>query len=156
MKEEHKAQLWARFILKNNKVNVFAHTRDRRIVTYRALHVHMLRNVLGWGLEKISRFYKDNGKKSYDHATVLHALKMFDIYCKYDKDLQTTFDLISDQDTDRRFKLQALKSKLDYIDQDYYTHVDECLERWYKQTTKDLEVRLQQERKRKEELKYAL
>jgi len=157
MRSEIKAQTWARSIRKTTGYNVFENTRRREIVTYRSLHVVMCRKNLGWSLERIGKFYRDNGKKSYDHATVLHAERMFEQYCFYDKELMNTMQVLSDMVDDNSIKLSSLQTKLKYIDPEFYDAVDNCMAEAFRLTSLKNEEKIQEDKKRKEEEKlYAL
>lgn len=63
-------------------LDILVHTRKVEYVEARALFNFILYNTYGWSLHKIALFYNESGKK-YDHSTVLHSLRNFDIYRKY-------------------------------------------------------------------------
>ena len=63
-------------------LDILVHTRKVEYVEARALFNFILYNTYGLSLHKIALFYNENGKK-YDHSTVLHSLRNFDIYRKY-------------------------------------------------------------------------
>jgi len=157
MTQEVVAQTWARMIKKSTGKNVFANTRRRDVVTYRSLHVHMCRKTLKWSLQRICDFYKSNGKKSYDHATVLHAQKMFEQYCYYDKELMETMEVLSGITTNDDAILQSLQAKLNYIDPEFYGSISNCMEEAFNLTSLKNQETVQQDIKRKKEEKlYAL
>lgn len=155
MRKELLAQLWARDIKKNRNIDVFESTRRREVVTYRALHVYMLRNNLEWSLMKIRHFYEDNGK-SYDHATALHALKMFEIYCKYDSDLLTEMDTITSSTKNDVIEYGVLKSKLKYIHPSLYKELNELLQPFIERTVKKNKYQLHQDNDKGKEKAYVL
>tara|TARA_R110000868_G_scaffold97547_1_gene268217 strand:+ start:6300 stop:6749 length:450 start_codon:yes stop_codon:yes gene_type:complete len=84
----------AAFIKKSSGVDVFKNTRVRRYVEFRALYNYVLYNIMEKGLTAIRDLYIENGKP-YDHATVLHSLKMFDVYKKYNPKILPLLDEIS-------------------------------------------------------------
>lgn len=149
MNKEVKAQTWAREILKKEGYNIFANSRNREIVTYRSLHVVMCRKNLKWSLDKIASFYKDNGKKSYDHSTALHAERMFEQYCFYDSNLIETMEFLSALTDGLTDKFISLEVKLGYIDSEFYDSVSGCLNEALELTRLKNQEHIQDELKRK-------
>lgn len=72
----------ADYIQRESGINVFKNTRQREYVEYRALYNYILYKMRGLSLAQVAQTYIDNGK-SYNHATVIHSLKMFDVYKRY-------------------------------------------------------------------------
>ena len=72
-------------------VDVFKNTRKTEYVEYRSLYNYILWKVMKKSLTWIRDNYKENGK-NYDHATVIHSIKMFDIYKKYNKNIMPLFN----------------------------------------------------------------
>ena len=68
-------------------LDVFKETKVREYVEARALLNTMLHYDLKMGWTRIAEFYQDNGKKM-DHATVMHSVKKYPIYKKYNKKLE--------------------------------------------------------------------
>jgi len=81
----------AEYIKKATGIDIFKKTRQREYVEYRALYNYILYKIKGLSLMQIVRIYQDNGKP-YNHATVLHSLKMFDIYKTYNHKLLPVLD----------------------------------------------------------------
>jgi len=144
MRNEIKAQLWARQIKHIKGIDVFENTRRREIVTYRALHVYMLRNVLAMSLNGIAQFYIKNGKSGYDHATVLHAINMFDSYCYYDKGIIETMSAMTHDIAEKEVHLELLLTKVKYIDTKHYQKINDCIEEAYMETLIENEKRIAQ------------
>ena len=69
-------------------VDMFANSRNRACVEARALYAHILRNYFKLNLRKICKIFIKN-KKTMHHATVLHLLKSYPIYKKYNECLRT-------------------------------------------------------------------
>ena len=147
------ARLWSRGIQKLTGVNVFEETRRRRVVTYRALHVYMLSNTLKWTLQKIRNFYRANGK-AYDHATVMHALKMFDVYCFYDSNIMNVMNALIKLKSDEVSILQGLHSKLNYIDEEFYDNIQLSLNGYIDMTAAKNSKLIEEEKERKKEEKF--
>lgn len=60
-------------------IDIYKQTRKTEYVEHRALLCHILRNKLDMRWVSISDFIKSKGK-SFDHATAIHANKMYPIY----------------------------------------------------------------------------
>ena len=92
----------------------FRHTRQRAYIDVRATLTFLLYNNLNFTLAELSRFYKSNGKP-YDHATALHALKNFETYRRYNKNIDNWLETF--QDTNQHTKLQKsmIKQNLNYL-----------------------------------------
>lgn len=88
MKRENKIAL---LINEITGINVYKNTRKSEYVEYRSLYNYILWKVMKKSLTWIRNHYKENGK-NYDHATVIHSLKMFDIYKKYNKNIMPLFN----------------------------------------------------------------
>ena len=63
-------------------LDIFKNTRKSSYIEARALFNFILYNTYGFTLAKIAGFYRENNK-SYDHATVLHSLKNFEMYRRF-------------------------------------------------------------------------
>ena len=72
-------------------VDVFKNSRKREYVEYRALYNYILKKVMNKSLTWIRDNYRYYGK-NYDHATVIHSLKMFDIYKRYNENFLPLFN----------------------------------------------------------------
>ena len=115
------AQLYARRIKKLTGVNVLQHSRKRDIIEHRALLVKILYDVEGYTLYKIRDFFRSNGKK-YDHSTVVHTLKNYDMYARYNLNIEPLFAMlvnVIDTPNAKRIAAKSLidnfnKSKLDW------------------------------------------
>ena len=74
-------------------VDIFEKTRARNIVEHRAFFCHLLKNKFDLGPSAISAFIRTQPKlKTYDHATVIHALKKFKIYKTYREEYFNTLE----------------------------------------------------------------
>jgi hypothetical protein len=96
-------------IQKETKVNLFEDTRKRTVVEYRALLSYLLREKLRMRWTSIANFFKKRGKPM-NHATIIHACKLYPIYKKSNKKLEEIE------------KLFTFKSNLNYdeIDKIHY------------------------------------
>jgi hypothetical protein len=65
-------------------VDIFEKTRVRNVIEHRAFFCYLLKDKFDLGPSAISAFMRLQPKlKTYDHATVIHALKMFKVYKTY-------------------------------------------------------------------------
>jgi len=116
-------------------INVFHKSRFREYVYKRSVLNYALKTSHNWGLSRISRLYVDNGYDGYDHATVWHSLKMFEIYVKYEPSLLDLFKNLCKKEKDlgiyKTFifnKMQGLKfeelEKVELLVNRYYNNAD--------------------------------
>ena len=63
-------------------VDPFVNTRRREYVEARSLLMYLYYNVCRLNLSQIARLFKSQGKGMH-HATVMHSLKNFDMYKKF-------------------------------------------------------------------------
>ena len=81
----------AAYIKEYTDLDIFDNTRKREYVEFRALYNYILHNIMKKSLTWIRNNYIANGK-NYDHATVIHSLKMFDTYQKYNPKIMPLFN----------------------------------------------------------------
>ena len=92
-------------------INVFENKRLRGIVEYRSLLVKILRDVEGYKLYQIRDFFRLNGKK-YDHSTALHSYKEYEIYKRYNKNLEQLFYILLTNKQGKKQKLKIIQEHL--------------------------------------------
>ena len=68
-------------------LNIFDNTRRRDYVEMRALVCYVLRKKLRIGLTNIALYFQSEGKTMH-HATVIHLIKMYPVYKKYNSTLE--------------------------------------------------------------------
>ena len=143
MNDNYYAQFWSNEIRKwsvkytGNSVDVYSGTRKREVVYYRALHIYMLNKYLKWGVSFIRDFYIANGKpKSYNHASVIHALKSFDIYKRYDPNLLECLLVITKGYLAQENKLNIMLTKINYLDPVFYNEIEPCIQSAFEKTVK--------------------
>ena len=73
-------------------LNIFKNTRRREYVEIRAVFFHILRHKHRLTLRGIQDIFEQNGKK-INHATIVHSLKEYDVYCRANKDLDKINDM---------------------------------------------------------------
>jgi hypothetical protein len=74
-------------------IDIFQETRKQEVVEYRAVANLFLNKILGYSLMDIVRWYQSNGKNSH-HATIIFSINNYDIYKKYNKDLEKIFNTL--------------------------------------------------------------
>jgi len=74
-------------------VDIFQETRKQEVVEYRAVANLFLNKIMGYSLMDIVRWYQSNGKNSH-HATIIFSINNYDIYKKYNKDLEKMFNTL--------------------------------------------------------------
>lgn len=94
-------------------VDIFQKSRVRNIVEHRAFFCYLLNEKFELGPSAISAFIRTQPKlKTYDHATVIHALKKFKIYKTYREEyfniLEGYFEISPDADYKELPKLERL------------------------------------------------
>lgn len=79
------AEVLAKKLNEITGLNLFRNTRKREIIEARSMLNWYLKSIKHFTLHEIRDFYRANGKP-YDHSTVLHSLRMFDVYKMYVKE----------------------------------------------------------------------
>jgi hypothetical protein len=74
-------------------VDIFQETRKQEVVEYRAVANLFLNKIMGYSLMDVVRWYQSNGKNSH-HATIIFSINNYDIYKKYNKDLEKMFNTL--------------------------------------------------------------
>jgi len=72
-------------------LNIFDNTRRRDYVEMRALVCYVLRKKLRIGLTNIALYFQSEGKTMH-HATVIHLVKMYPMYKRYNSRLASIED----------------------------------------------------------------
>ena len=131
-------------IKKISNLDPLKDSRETQIVEIRSLVNHILNNYYGLGCTNISRFYKKHGKY-INHATILHSLRMWDVYskdknCSYLNDI--LHDLLEYDQTEDIIKRSYIKSKIDFIE-------DTPLNQVYKKVKKEYKKYIEEEDRNK-------
>ena len=113
-----------------SKLNPFENTRRREIIEIRSALVKILREYQEMTLNQIASFFTNNNRKM-DHSTVLHSLKNYEIYIKYNPKLKKWHDFIVDSffesgDYNESYivKRKILKNRIDCLNK---KNLDELL-----------------------------
>ena len=109
----------AKRINKLSDVNVFENSRSSKVVEVRSLLNKILYDFKNMTLAQIRDFYRNTGKPM-DHATVLHSLKNFNMYRRYNPKLNEYFDeMIKHYELSTKYEKQkAIEHKIKYLSDD--------------------------------------
>lgn len=124
---ELEAQTLARAIKLRTEINVFEKTRRAENVYCRSVFNNILKTKHNWGLTRIATFYKNNGYKSYDHATVFHSLKRYNDYVTQYPELTMFLDGIDEAYNNRDSRLTDICQKLPYVEEDVLSTIYETV-----------------------------
>jgi len=102
-----------------SNVNVFENSRASKVVEVRSLLNKILYDFKNMTLAQIRDFYRNTGKPM-DHATVLHSLKNFNMYRRYNPKLNEYFDeMIKHYELSTKYEKQkAIEHKIKYLSED--------------------------------------
>jgi len=123
------------------KVNIFEKTRVRNVIEHRAFLCYLLKDKFDMGPSAISNFMRTQPKlKTYDHATAIHALKMFKVYKAYRKEyfdtLETYFKISPDENYEQLPSLENMVNKYVLYKNRYYNAKNKI--KIYEEKLKDL------------------
>jgi|TARA_R100000149_G_C5877509_1_gene141496 hypothetical protein len=109
----------AKRINKLSDVNVFENSRSSKVVEVRSLLNKILYDFKNMTLAQIRDFYRNTGKPM-DHATVLHSLKNFNMYRRYNPKLNEYFDeMIKQYELSTKYeKINSIEHKIKYLSDD--------------------------------------
>ena len=109
----------AKRINKLSDVNVFENSRSSKVVEVRSLLNKILYDFKNMTLAQIRDFYRNTGKPM-DHATVLHSLKNFNMYRRYNPKLNEYFDeMIKHYELSTKYEKQkSIEHKIKYLSDD--------------------------------------
>ena len=109
----------AKRINRLSDVNVFENSRSSKVVEVRSLLNKILYDFKNMTLAQIRDFYINKGKHM-DHATVLHSLKNFNMYRRYNPKLNEYFDEMIKQYelSTKNEKRNSIEHKIKYLSDD--------------------------------------
>ena len=98
-------------------LDIFKNTRKSSYIEARALFNFILYNTYGFTLAKIAGFYRENNK-SYDHATVLHSLKNFEMYRRFSPQVNEWLESLENTQLGDRATRALTKQLITYLTND--------------------------------------
>ena len=119
-------------------VDVFEQTRKRHVIEHRSLLCHILRTKLEMRWESIKKFMESKGKP-YDHATAIHAVKMYSVYKKNNKkllELESHFTVRDIIEYNQISAMEVMQQKHIALEKDYFKSLEKIDS--YKKTSDSL------------------
>ena len=98
MDRKQQADIIADQIKELSGLDIYKNTRQREYVEARSLLIFLMYNTLNFRLSEIEQFFVSKGKH-YNHATVLYALKNFNSYRQFNKNITLWLNKITNKDT---------------------------------------------------------
>ena len=98
MNKIQQADIIAEQIKALSGLDIYKNTRQREYVEARSLLIFLMYNTLNFRLSEIENFFVSRGKH-YNHATVLYALKNFNSYRQFNKNITLWLNKITNKDT---------------------------------------------------------
>ena len=111
-------------------LDIFEQTRKRNIIEHRSLFCYLLRNKLDMRWESIAKFMETNGKP-YDHATAIHAVKMYPVYKNHNKklaELETHFTIKDRIEYNQISAMEIIRKKHNALEKNYFKSLEEISE----------------------------
>ncbi len=115
-------------VSKHLGIDIWQNTRKRKYVEGRALVATIYRDFLRMRLADIVRVFRSNEKKCH-HATVLHLLKMYNVYVKYNPVLaQILAEVVCDSNVSTEsVRRMFIKQHLNNIDNEVVQEIYELV-----------------------------
>lgn len=107
MKEKKISQI-SEIINLTLNVNIFENSRKREVVDARSLFCYILRKDLKLTLITIRDIFRANGKH-YDHASVLHSVKIYDVVLINNKNYEELRDQILSEYSHKHLLLRKIE-----------------------------------------------
>ena len=137
-------------IIMLSKLNIFDNTRKREYVEARALLCYILRKHKKMTYREITEFFCENNKP-INHATIIHYIKNFESYIKFNRKLNQMMNTIvmNMDEKDYRSRRDFIKLKADILNK---SSVDSVLELIHKLHNKEIKQKLQRYEEQIQEL----
>lgn len=90
------------------KLNIFENTRKREVVDARSLFCYILRKDLKLTLYQVRDIFRANGKH-YDHASVMHSVKTYDVVLINNKHYEQLRDQILSEYSPKHLLLKKIE-----------------------------------------------
>jgi len=138
MTNNTRTQLWARQIKKETGIDVYKNTRAREVVEFRSLIFYLMNKRLKMTLSEIARHFRQNCRPSFNHATVLHSINMFDLYRKYNEELNRLgATLAIDVNKEIEKKRTNVINQVEFIKGMYLDYLENIVQKMYNNTIED-------------------
>ena len=122
-------------------LDIYKNTRQREYVEARSLLIFLMYNTLNFRLSEIEQFFVSRGKH-YNHATVLYALKNFNSYRQFNKNITLWLNKITNKDTSVIQKTSVILENIKALRGDEINILYNIVQEMYKRQieTNDIEV----------------
>ena len=122
-------------------LDIYKNTRQREYVEARSLLIFLMYNTLNFRLSEIEKFFVSRGKH-YNHATVLYALKNFNSYRQFNKNITLWLNKITNKDTSVIQKTSVILENIKALRGDEINILYNIVQEMYKRQieTNDIEV----------------
>jgi hypothetical protein len=118
-------------------LNILDNTRKREYIEARAVFCVIAYKYVGLNLSQVAQYFKDRGKSS-DHATILHALKNYEIYSKYNSQLNLWLsDIVCSTDLKVTSKKQIAIHKISQMSETNIDLLEKPIEMIYLKNIKE-------------------
>lgn len=112
--------------------NFFENTRRRECVEGRSLLYHYLSKYKGCGLVEITRMVEDYIGRKPNHATVHHAIEMYDVYASYNPTLNEALLAVVGHFNNSEDKKQYIKNTITKLPSQIVNEIHEKVREEYK------------------------
>jgi len=104
-------------------LNLYENSRRLELVDARSIYCYILHKELNYTLYKIRDSLREKGK-NYDHASVLHSVRIFDEVRKRRKDINLLRDKILSRTSIKSHLLEKIKR---IEDEEQLNQINECI-----------------------------
>jgi hypothetical protein len=118
-------------------LNILDNSRQRQYIDARAVFCVIAYRYVGLTLSQVAQYFKDRGKNS-DHATILHAVKNYEIYSKYNPKLNLWLsDIICNTDLKVTSKKEIMIHKITQMNENNIDLLEKPIEIIYSKNIKE-------------------
>ena len=119
------------------EIDILDNTRKREYIEARSVFCVIAYKYVGFNLSQVAQYFKDRGKSS-DHATVLHAVKNYEIYSRYNSNLNLWLsDIICNTDLKVTSKKQIMIHKIRQMNENNIDLLEKPIEIVYSKNIKE-------------------
>jgi hypothetical protein len=118
-------------------LDILDNSRQRQYIDARAVFCVIAYKYVGLTLSQVAQYFKDRGKSS-DHATILHAVKNYEIYSKYNSKLNLWLsDIICNTDLKVTSKKEIMIHKITQMNENNIDLLEKPIEIIYSKNIKE-------------------
>lgn len=124
-------------------INIFENTRKQEYVDARALLIFIMYNIKDYKLSEIERYLNSKGKK-YNHCSVLYAVRNFNNYRKFNKNLTKWLGEITNSDVSILEKKRMIIENIKPLKGESIIELEKIVQEMYTNYTKQIDKELEQ------------